>query len=233
MSYISDWERQQHEQRHQEGTVRRREHYCETCNPRPDRLSRPFQRFWLWITVHHRALQLTGYTADSFARLQQQLSPPQTATEEEIAHSTLGIITSIHYNLPTTPVNEVCFHFHVLIERTDFFNNQVTATDLRAATRTYRVHQLRQTRPSTSTSASTSPARPPTVQPALPTQPAPIVAPIQANPAPPVQPINNMAMTADQLRTVLNNVLGQNGINLPQITQNLTQAIAAIPVPAN
>jgi len=70
MSYVSDWERQQHEQRHQEGTVRRREHYCETCNPRPDHLSRPFQRFWLWITVHHRALQLTGYTADSFARLQ-------------------------------------------------------------------------------------------------------------------------------------------------------------------
>jgi hypothetical protein len=216
MNYVPDLLRQQHRQAHQSGNVPRREPHCSICYPRPPEqaITPEFRRFWTWIGQNHNATRFNGFTVASFTVLHQELSADNpTLTVAELANLTTSLITSIEYDhsqiLLVTPVAELCFYIHRLFERTQLFSRSIRQQDLLSAFAAY--HTPLQPQPDSQ--PVNQPNNPPNQQPVPPPQPV---------------PNNNATMDANQLNATLTQVLGQNGLNVQALTQNIQAAVQAM-----
>jgi hypothetical protein len=193
MSYIPARERNGHRQQHlQEQINIERQPYCSTCYPRPEArlISREFRRFWTWISLNHNATFFTGFTTAAFATIRSEYrNDHPTLTVDHLAALTIALASSIGYNLPLTPLTELCFYIHYLFERTQLFDNTVRPNDQLAVANAYRRSEDNQ-----------PPANQPVPQP----------------------------MDQNQLNQTLTAVLGQGGLNIATLAQNLQQAVQAL-----
>lgn len=196
MSYIPAQERNGHRQQHLQGQINiERQPYCSTCYPRPEArlISREFRRFWTWISVNHNAIFFTGFTTVAFATIRREYrNNHPTLTVDNLAALTIALASSIGYNLPLTPLTELCFYIHYLFDRTQLFVNTVRPNDLIAAVNAYH-------RPENNQTAANQPVPQP--------------------------------MDQNQLNQTLTAVLGQQGLNIENLAQNLQQAVQALNAP--
>ena len=95
--------------------------FCGICYPRPRNTNRYFQRFWNWITARHNAQLHTGYTVTLFNNYRTRRNHPNFGLNEVTRAITL-LISSIRYNEPLTPFQEVCYYLSRLLLDTDCFN---------------------------------------------------------------------------------------------------------------
>src|SRR5947209_808669 len=211
----------QHYQAHRNRNIptEDRKPFCKICFKKPKNRHIPpeFERFWTWISNDYHALEFNGYTVRSFRDL-NRIDPFDYNSFGE--HATY-LLESIKFEIPLTPITELCFYLHSLFVATTGFSTQILPQFIANIYLRYQRHiqaeqetQIEETEliqqeinnsPNHSQHSShvTTPSQSPPNSPLL--QPTPV----------------NMAASQDQIRTILEGIFGANG-------QRLTTAQTAI-----
>ena len=200
--YLQEEVIQGHHQQHRLGRSVTRQRYCVLCYPRPthNRTSRAFQRFWNWLTTRHNAYSYTNYTISAFTEIQTRLTIA-VWTPDKIIQAISLLISSIRYNLPLTPFEELGFTSQRLLQTTSGFNRDITRADITEIHNAYLIEWQNLINQQAN---------------------------IRNEPEDNQTATMNNNMTEQQIRTMLNNLLGQNGLNVTGLATGINNAVTAL-----